>query len=152
LPWAFTPTTFADCGAGSGSLPDPTLQASADPGTAAANQLLADTCRLTLENGGAGQENKAATGDPDITSTGHLLPIAGVGSSGGGAGGAGGDGRGRGIYQVGGTLSVGPGTTVSPNAVTAGAGAASGNGGARHAGADGRAGPAGLAQGPDSFP
>src|SRR5262249_29827519 len=77
-----TVTTFADGGAGSGSLRAAIIAANADTGTATDTISLASgTYALTMQNT-AGGENAAATGDLDITSTVHKLIIQGQGTSG----------------------------------------------------------------------
>jgi hypothetical protein len=82
VPTTFTPTTFADGGAGSGSLRDAVLMANADPGTAPDTiQLQPGSYSLTVVNT-SGQENQGLTGDLDITSTAHPLTIQGTGTSG----------------------------------------------------------------------
>src|SRR5262249_46197757 len=81
-PAIFMPTTFADGGAGSGSLRAAVIAANADTGTATDTiSLSSGTYALTIQNT-AGHENAAATGDLDITSTVHKLIIQGQGSSG----------------------------------------------------------------------
>ncbi len=79
----FTPTLVTDTvKAGALSLRNAIIQANADPGTADDTvTLAAGTYRLTLKNT-AGQENAAATGDLDITSTAHTLIIQGQGTAG----------------------------------------------------------------------
>ena len=80
---SITPTTFADGGAGSGSLRTAIIADNADPGTATDTiTLKSGTYSLTLQNPGGVQENAAATGDLDITSTAHTLIIKGQGTSG----------------------------------------------------------------------
>src|SRR5271157_81483 len=83
---SITPTTFADGGAGSGSLRAAIIADNADPGTATDTiNLNSGTYSLTLQNPGGVQENAAVTGDLDITSTAHTLIIKGQGTSGPGA-------------------------------------------------------------------
>jgi uncharacterized repeat protein (TIGR01451 family) len=79
----FTPPLLADTTrAGALSLRNAIIQANADTGTADDTIVLASgTYRLTLKNT-AGQENAAATGDLDVTSTAHKLIIQGQGSVG----------------------------------------------------------------------
>ncbi len=83
LPATFTPTIFSDGDLGSGSLRDAILQANADPGSVEDVIVLqAGAYQLSLANGAGGQDNSAASGDLDITSTAHPLTIKGMGSSG----------------------------------------------------------------------
>ena len=78
--------TFADGGAGSGSLRAAIIADNADPGTATDTiNLRSGTYSLTLQNPGGVQENAAVTGDLNITSTAHTLIIKGQGTSGPGA-------------------------------------------------------------------
>ena len=83
---SITPMTFADGGAGSGSLRPAIIADNADPGTATDTiNLRSGTYSLTLQNPGGVQENAAVTGDLNITSTAHTLIIKGQGTSGPGA-------------------------------------------------------------------
>ena len=78
----FTPTTFADGGTGSGSLRAAIIAANGDSGTDTDTiELQSGTYALTITNT-AGQENAAARGDLDITSTAHKLIIRGQGTTG----------------------------------------------------------------------
>jgi hypothetical protein len=83
VPSTIMPTTFADGGAGSGSLRDAVLQFNADTGSADDTiQLQAGTYALTIQNVGGHHETAGLTGDLNLTQTSHRWIIQGAGSSG----------------------------------------------------------------------
>jgi hypothetical protein len=82
-PGGYTPTTFLDGGAGSGSFRAGIIQFNGDTGTADDTiTLLAGTYTLTIANVGNMHEGNAATGDLNITTNAHKLIIVGAGTSG----------------------------------------------------------------------
>ena len=92
--WTWSPSRIAQSCLPSPRRPSPTVARAAgacaaiiadnaDPGTATDTiNLNPGTYSLTLQNPGGVQENAAATGDLDITSTAHTLIIKGQGTSG----------------------------------------------------------------------
>jgi hypothetical protein len=78
LPANLAPTIFTDGAAGTGSLRDAVLTANSN-GEDNVITLQGGTYQLTLQNGAAGQENAAATGDLDLTATNHTIVIQGQG-------------------------------------------------------------------------
>jgi hypothetical protein len=78
LPANLAPTIFTDGGAGSGSLRDAVITANTNNEDNVIT-LQGGTYQLTLQNGAAGQENAALTGDLDLTATGHTIVIQGQG-------------------------------------------------------------------------